>query len=148
MVLSPPRPVSNGLSERGADPIRFLRPVEGEVLSTARPHLRWTPIDGASRYFVEVRDSDGRSLWGGESPDPAIRVPEDASLVRGRAYKALLSAQPADLVEPGQTSVVFRCDSLWRTVLHRLRWAHPLLQWIAGLAVALILLTAIRRPRA
>lgn len=147
IVLSPPRPVSDGLSERGVDLIRFLSPVEGEVISTTQPNLRWTPIVGATRYFVEIRDSDGTSLWESGSPDPSIRVPEDASLARGRTYKAILSARPADLVEPGRTSVVFRTDSLLQMVLHRLRWTHPILQWIASLSAVLTLLMIVRRFR-
>ena len=148
VVLLPPRPITDGLSERGVQRVRFLRPVEGEILATTRPMLRWTSVAGASRYIVRIRDSAGKSIWEGVSPDPGIRIPEDASLVRGAMYKAILSTQPADLVDPGQVSVAFRSDSLGRMLLHRIRWTHPLLQWIGGLSFGLLLLLGIRRPRA
>lgn len=145
VAFLPPRPVGAGSSVRGLDRIRFLRPVEGEVLATGRPLLRWTPIDGASRYLVEVRDRDGTSLWQGETPRPEIRLPGELSLTHGREYKALLSVQPADLVPPGHPSVLFRTGSPWSMLAHRLRWAHPLLQAATVLALGLVVLLGIRR---
>jgi hypothetical protein len=147
IVFTPPQPVTGRLSARGNEGTRFLRPVEGEVVSTAQPILRWTPLEGASRYFIEIRDEKGASLWQGESADETIRLPDEVSLESGHNYKALLSVQPADLLAPGETSVRFRSDSRWRETLHRLRWTHPFLQWTSVLAFGVLLLTGIRRPR-
>ena len=143
----PPRPVGNARSVRGVDHVRFLRPVEGEVLAAGHPVFRWTPVAGVSRYLVEIRDQDGRSLWEGESASPAIRLPEQFALQHGRDYKALLSVQPADLVPPGGTSVLFRSGSPWRVALHRLRWAHPVLQAALAMSLALALVLESHRIR-
>lgn len=147
ILLTPPQPVTGRLSVRGNERTRFLRPVEGEVVSASRPVLRWTPLEGASRYFVEIRDEDGAAIWQGESESATIRLPGDVPLESGRNYKALLSVQPADLLAPGQTSVLFRSDGRWREALHRLRWTHPFLQWTSLLALGVVLLAGIRRPR-
>ncbi len=139
VIFLPPRPVADGSSVRGRERIRFLRPVEGEVVAASRPVLRWTPIPGASRYSVEIRDRDGDLVWECETSNPSIRPPADVSLRHGRGYKALLSVQPADLLPPGRPSVFFRSDSPWRMVLHRLRWTHPFLQVLMFLSLALTL---------
>ena len=145
VFLVPPRPVLPASEVRGPDPIRFLRPVEGEVLAASRPVLRWTAVAGASRYFVELRDQEGRSVWTGESSVPTLRLPEGISLPRNHAFKAILSVEPSDLMPPGATSVVFRRGSPWDLALHRIRWAHPILQGVSLLALAWLVLLGIRR---
>lgn len=145
MAFLPPRPAGVASSVRGLDRVRFLRPVEGEVLAASRPVLRWSPIAGASRYVVEVRDQDGRSLWEGETSESEIRLPANLSLTHGREYRALLSAQPSDLVPPSHPSVRFRGGSYGRVVLHRLRWASPFLQAAAILTLALVVILGTRR---
>lgn len=145
IVLVPPRPVLRRSDVRGPEPIRFLRPVEGEVIAANRPVLRWTAIAGASRYFVELRDRDGRSFWTGESAVPALRLPGGISLPRGHAFKAILSVEPSDLMPPGATSVVFRRGSAWGLAMHRIRWAHPLIQGASLVALTWLVLLGIRQ---
>ena len=132
----PPRPADVSLAYRGADVARFLRPVEGEVLSARQPVFRWTSLAGASRYFVELRDQDGRFVWKGESATPTIRIPDQVALVRGQDYRALLTAMPADLLPPGRPSVLFRMDTFQGMLMHRARWAPLYLQVAVLLAFA------------
>lgn len=35
----------------------------------------WTPVTGAVRYEVRVREVDGTELWRGTSPDPRLELP-------------------------------------------------------------------------
>lgn len=37
--------------------------------------LTWTPVPGAARYEVRVREVDGTELWRGTSPDPRLALP-------------------------------------------------------------------------
>jgi len=150
MLALPPRPTTHGGRARGSDVVRFTRPIEGEIVSTREPELSWTPIPHATGYAIELRDPDGRSVWTGETGVPRIRVPQAAALTPGREYRALLSVRPADLAPPAPASVVFRSDSFGPVVLHRLRWAHPLLQaaTVASLALLSLVLIAGARRRA
>lgn len=138
LVALPPRPISDAGPTRGAVVPRFLRPVEGEIVGTRRPALRWTPIDEATRYVVELRDGEGRTLWIGESEVPEIRVGDSAGLASGREYRALLSVRPADLAPPAPASVAFRSGSPGRMLLHRARWGHPWLQVATVLSLGLL----------
>lgn len=144
-LMLPPRSVERGWLARGEDVDRFLRPAEGEVLATRHPHLRWTPIAGASGYRVEIRDPAGLSVWTGESEGAHLRLPGAAALAGGRDYRAILITRPADLLPPGKVSVSFRIDSPWRMAWHRLRWAHPLLQAAGAASLAAALLLSWRR---
>lgn len=147
MLALPPRPITQEQTARGPDLVRFTRPVEGEVVSTRRPELRWTPIPAASGYAVELRDREGRPVWTGTSTVPELRVPEEAALMPGREYRALLSVRPADLAPLAPASVGFRRDSFGSMVLHRVRWAHPLLQAAAAVSLALLLLASLTGAR-
>ena len=139
MISLPPRPTHTTQQVRGSERTLFIRPVEGEVVAAGRPVLQWQAVSGANRYYVELRDQDGRSLWLGESPVERIQLPESVFLDVGHTYRALLSADPPDLIPPGQTSVAFRRDSWVRMVLHRLRWSHPLLQVAGALSLGVLL---------
>ncbi|HMB70195.1 MAG TPA: zf-HC2 domain-containing protein [bacterium] len=133
----PPRPaVEAGLTRGGTEP-RFLRPVEGEVVSASEPVLRWTPIEGVTRYRVEIRDGAGNTVWTGETEKPKIRVDEGAGL-EGTEYRALLSVRPADLASPVPASVLFRSGSPVDMLLHRARWARPWVQGAALLSLGLL----------
>lgn len=147
MLLLPPRPIHGGAVTRGTEETRFLRPVEGEIVATSQPSLRWTPVAGASRYEVELRDRSGKPVWRGESVDPSIRTDGTPSLPPGGEYRALLSVQPADLLPPGRVSVAFKTGTLGEAILHRLRWAHPVLQAAGLIAAALLVFTLTRRRR-
>lgn len=146
-LILPPRPAGDLPSHRGGDGTKFERPVEGEVVPAGPVSFRWTPVPGASRYRLELRDEDGRQVWSGETATPGLRSPEAPALSRGRRYKATLDVQPADLLPPGRISVAFRPGSGWDVASHRLRFAHPLLQAATLLSSALLLLFAFGRLR-
>jgi hypothetical protein len=132
LLALPPRPATETGLTRGPADIRFLRPVEGEVVSTSRPVLRWTAIQGVTRYAIELRDGQGRTVWTGETDRSEIRVDGEAELAPGGEYRALLSVRPADLAPPAPASVLFHRDSPARMLLHRARWAPV---WAQGLTV-------------
>lgn len=135
VVLLPPRPQGTAGPARGSEEPRFTRPVEGEVVAVADPLLRWTPVENAARYVIEIRDGAGRVTWTAESDAPEIRVRE-GGLEAGTEYRALLYVRPADLAPPAPASVVFRKGSWEDMLLHRARWA-PL--WVQGVAAASLL---------
>ncbi len=140
LVLTlPPRSVLGPGTMRGVDIVRFVRPVEGEVVAAPRVQLRWTPVPGATRYHVELRDAAGRAVWQGESAEPAVEISERGTLAPGQEYRALLTVQPADLLPPGAPSVRFRAGSPPAAFAHRLRWANPAVQ--AAMALSLAWLT-------
>lgn len=145
MISLPPRPTGTAQQVRGSDRTLFIRPVEGEVVAAGRLVLRWEAVGGAHRYYVEIRDEAGRSRWRGESAVESIELPEGVITDVGHTYRALLSADPPDLIPPGQTSVAFRRDTWGRMALHRLRWSHPLLHLVGALSLGLFLVFAFRR---
>lgn len=147
LVVLPPRPIADTGPTRGPTGSRFTRPVEGEIVATRRPVLRWTPIDDVTEYVVELRDRDGRTVWTGESDVPEIRVDESAGLGSGREYRALLSVRPADLAPPVPASVAFRSGSWGRMLLHRARWAHPWLQVVTLLSLGSLSVAWLGRRR-
>ncbi|MCB9514501.1 MAG: hypothetical protein R3C71_10370 [Candidatus Krumholzibacteriia bacterium] len=144
-LIMPPRPVDLGGISRGAEDARFLRPVEGEVVGAGRHRLAWTPVEGASGYRVELRDSQGERVWSGESASPSAELPVTVALEPGTEYRALLGTQPADLLPPGGVSVAFRVGSPLRVALHRLRWTSPVLQGVGLVAAGLLVLLSVRR---
>lgn len=146
-LILPPRPAGDLPAHRGGDGRRFERPVEGEVVPAGPVSFRWTPVPGASRYRLELRDEDGRRVWSGETATPGLRSPQAPALSRDRRYKATLDVEPADLLPPGRISVAFRPGSAWDVASHRLRFAHPLLQAVTLLSSALLLLFAFGRLR-
>ena len=146
ILLLPPRPIHDGAASRGAEATRFRRPVEGEIVSSPRPALSWTPVAGASRYEIELRDHSGKPVWRGESVHPSIPTDDVPALPRGGEYRALLSVQPSDLLPPGRVSVAFKTGTLGQAILHRLRWAHPALQVASALAaLGLVLVLSLGR---
>jgi hypothetical protein len=144
-LIMPPRPVDRGGLARGEDVVRFLRPVEGEVVTPGQRTLSWTPVDGATRYRVELRDGLGKRVWSGESAGTSVSLPGSVPLDAGTRYRALLGTQPTDLLPPGGTSVAFRVGSPWRAALHRLRWASPILQGVSIVAAGLLIVFALFR---
>ncbi len=148
LVLLPPQPPGDLPAVRGGE-LRFLRPVEGEVVPAGGLDLRWTELDGVAKYVVELYDENGRVAWEGASAVPRLDVRAGELPARGE-YRALLSVRPADLAGPVPASVAFRTAS-WPTVLaNRAVHAHPWRQGLVVLMSALVLGTGLfaRRARA
>ncbi|GJM44746.1 MAG: hypothetical protein DHS20C21_15880 [Gemmatimonadota bacterium] len=138
LVLLPPRPVGDPSAVRGEGELRFVRPVEGEVLPGGDLQLRWTELTGAAEYVVEVRDSAGEVAWQGTSPVPEVKL-DAGTLSAPSEYRALLTVRPADLAGPVPASVAFRTASWPGVVADRATRAHRWRQILAGIATAFLL---------
>ncbi len=145
LLYMPPRSRHEDSVQRGDDHAVFLRPVEGELVSSLTPNLRWSQITGVSSYLVQVRELGGDIVWESEGGEAELRIPVEASLERDREYKVLLATQPHDLLPPEGISVIFRTGSIWAVALHRLRWAHPLIQTVGIVSIAIVLLVSLTR---
>lgn len=63
------------------------------------PTFEWAPYSSADRYFLEVADELGRTVWGGFAGDtPRVELPKTTTRV---AYGALAGSDPGPL-EPGR----------------------------------------------
>ncbi len=115
-----------GQGGRGA----FLRPVEGEVVTVARPGLRWTPIAGATAYQVEISQVDGPWSWSGRADEASLVLPPVAALPADGEFRALVEPIPADLAGLVDTSVYFKRSGLLDFLGYR-AGAAP--RWVLGL---------------
>ena len=137
MLMLPPRDLTGRIS-RGDDAPRFLRPVEGEVVVSASPQLRWTAVDGATGYQIQVLDPDGDYAWSGRSDQETARIPADLPLPAGRDVRVLVSPVPSDLAPMGEISVSFRRGDTFAFLADRFRRAHvaSAVVGLAGLVMA------------
>ncbi len=140
MVMSP-RARDDGRIVRSADEPRFLRPVEGEVVSGGHPRLSWAPIEGASAYRLTISEVGGDYAWRGETADHNLTVPASAALPLARDYRAFLEPVPADLAQPGGVTVSFRAGDLREHTAYRLAASSPWIK-VLGLAGVFLLLGA------
>ncbi|MBK8168027.1 MAG: hypothetical protein IPK64_18940 [bacterium] len=110
LLASPPRAAGGDRLLRSADPVRILRPVEGEIIA-GTPCVRWVPIAGATGYRVRVESRGGDVTWSREilGRDSTLAL-EGASLPPGD-YRAHVEPVPADLARPGGLAVAFRAGS-------------------------------------
>ncbi len=137
LLLVPPAPVGGDRIERGDGAPTFRRPVEGEVLIDRTPRLSWRPVEGASRYRLEVTAVGGDYHWRTETEATAATVPADSPLPDDARLRAVLAPVPADLAAPGELSVAFRTGDVADLLHHRLAMAGP---GVLGLGLASLLL--------
>jgi hypothetical protein len=147
-LLLPPRPTGPAVATRGVTSPDFQRPVEGEMVPASRSLLVWTPVPQATRYLIQLRDSEGTSLWEASTTDTCLRLPEALRLEPGIGYRALLSVQPADLLPPGSLSVGFRSGGAWARAWDHARRPQPSVQLLASGGLLLLSVSLLRRrPR-
>jgi hypothetical protein len=134
LIFLPPQPAGDVVNRRGTpDEVRFLRPVEGEVVLTGATSLSWSPVDGATSYKVTLTDVDGEVVWEETTTDTRLEFPASATDSGDKTLRAILATVPADLVSPGQISVSFRTGNTLHVAWDRLAKAPP---WLGLLALA------------
>lgn len=137
VVLLPPRAVTPARTTRGLEPIRFLRPVEGEVVLRKDVSAEWISASGPARYRIELRDEHGQSVWSTETAAREATAP-GGDLVAGTRYRLLLTTVPRDLGPLTPASVEFRVGTLAEAAAHRVRWGN--LWGRAGVVVSTVAL--------
>lgn len=139
-LLLPPTAGELGLIDRaGNDRRSFQRPIEGEVLQSARPTLSWNPIDEATSYQITVTEVGGTYSWQGETSGTSIQVPAAHALPERGRLRALLEPIPNDLAAAYEISVSFERRGWTRFLRYRISHSHPWSRWIAALGGVLLL---------
>jgi hypothetical protein len=73
--------------ERGvADGITLVGP-SAEIDGATRPTFAWKPVPGARRYELEVLDEQGVLVWGAETSETSVTLPDPRLLAPGRTYR-------------------------------------------------------------
>ena len=85
-VVPPPH---RGTSLPGATPM-LVSPV-GVVAEGSL--LRWTTVPGADRYRITVFDSNSKIVFGDETSDTMLALPDSAALEPGRTYLWMVEAR-------------------------------------------------------
>jgi hypothetical protein len=120
MLLLPPRAVLEGRVVRGEQRQAVTRPVADEVVLGGHPQIRWTALEGASRYDVDVRQVGGDLRWSTSTPAAAVEVPEDEALPVGERYRVTVTPVPPHAARDGQLSTSFRTARLGPWLAYRL----------------------------
>lgn len=119
VLLGPPRAPGDDLRLRAdGDRPAITRPVSEEVVLGERPHVAWTPVEGATAYRVTLCSVDGAHEWAHETDASSLRVPEDAGLASSARYRILLETVPAHLAGGGVRSS-FRTGTLGEFLRYR-----------------------------
>ena len=126
MMTLAPRPVGPTVSIRGAESARFLRPVEGEVVTRDALSVNWTEVPGADSYELHLSEVDGPSSWTASTMGTRWEPCADVELSEGGSYRLVLATVPEDLSTPGSPSVRFRVGGSWDLVRHRMARAQPI----------------------
>ena len=143
MMILPPEPPRSSVTPRsGETPIRFLRPVQEQVVG-AVPHLAWTEIDGASGYRLILEDLEGTFRWQRVVEATSLSLPDSVAVPSPARLRAHLESVPPDLTPAGGVSVTFRTGSGLDIVKHRLHAAPLYTRLLAGLGLLTAAGTAI-----
>ncbi len=142
LVLAPEAPNGDLIPRAGSSELRFVRPVESEVVLGGRPRLSWSSLPDAVMYRVTLRAVDGTYTWSDSTRATHIRVPTEAAVPRSMRLRAFVEPVPPDLAPPRGSSVSFRTGGLGGFLGHRLR-AAPIGSRVAGLVGGILVLTAL-----
>ncbi len=145
IMILPPKPIYSVEGFRGVDKVKFIRPVEGEVLSGELQVLTWEIVPEASTYEIQIRDDSGQTIWEDRSTDNTLVLQQALELESGKGYRAILSVQPADLLPPGGASVAFRCGGFREKAKHQYRYPNKNAKVMAVFGICLLTLSLIKR---
>ncbi len=140
-MLLPPSPRGQQVLQRGNDQNpHFLRPLEGEVVTTGRPHLRWSAISGATGYEVEVDQIGGSYNWSGWTTEPDLRLPPEGTVPVGERFRVIVRPIPADLAGPVALSTSFVRAGRAEFLGYRLTVLPLPVIFVAGVGLILLLM--------
>ncbi|MDX2034236.1 MAG: zf-HC2 domain-containing protein [Blastocatellia bacterium] len=133
------RPASALMGEPGEDSGFALQSPVGRVVLSDRPALRWSALEGATNYVVEIYDSQFNLA--ASSPLLTERAWTPPTLARGRIYawqvRATRDGQELIAPRPPAPQARFRVlDSTSAQEIARLQRAFPASHLLLGLAYA------------
>ena len=147
VFLWPPASPDTG-ARRAAPDAGFVRPVEGEVVHSATPVLRWNPVPGATAYEVEISQVEGDYTLKARADAAELRVPAETPLPPGAMLRGVVRPIPTDLAGPVDMSVAFRRAGWTAYALYRLRTAPFVLHLLLAAGLFGLLWEWPRRRRA
>lgn len=133
MFLVPPEGRNPGGVTRGGEvPLKFERPVEGEIIWGDAPELKWTEIPGATSYRVQISEVGGDYKWSGLTAGTSLQIPAEYPLPADGIFRGVVHPVPADLARPMAVTVAFS-RSGWREFLrYRMKAAPVVVKGMAG----------------
>jgi len=133
MFLMPPTGRNPGGVQRdGESAPRFERPVEGEIVWGDAPELKWSPIEGATSYRVEISEVGGDFKWTGSTNGTSVQMSPENPLPDDGIFRGVVLPVPADLARPTAVTVAFS-RSGWREFLrYRVKAAPVVIKGLAG----------------
>jgi hypothetical protein len=146
VFVLPPDGRTGGARRGDASLPHFVRPVEGEVLLSAAPVLKWSEIPDATSYRVQISEIGGDYLWSALVDEPEVRIPTGQPLPPDGIFRGLVQPVPGDLAGLADVSVAFS-RSGWREFLTYRTAAAPLWLRVLGVVALLGLFGGIRWPR-
>ena len=81
-----PRRAADDHSTRSGSRLATVELLRATTAADGAPTFVWTPVDGATRYRVELFSEDGRSLWARDVDAPPVTWPADVPRAAG-SYK-------------------------------------------------------------
>lgn len=78
------------------EPPRMLEPLANSTIGAAPVVFRWTPVEGAVQYRVQLLTSDGEVVWSEMTAETSIRFEQPLAGGAGRQYYAWVAAQLPD----------------------------------------------------
>lgn len=150
MLTLPPRPDHGDHAVRNGQRLGIQRPVSGEHVAESTMTIRWTRVDGAARYRVELEQVGSDSVWQSETADTAISMPTAGSLPSGERFRIRVEPVPGYLGPDGGWTTSARTSSLSGWLWYRLGHGSTGGAWtaLAGLlALGLAMVAGLRSNR-
>lgn len=141
ILLLPPRAPHEDMVMRGEGQPGIDRPVPGEVVLGGRPEVRWTELEGANRYNVEISMVGGDHSWSTTTEDAAVAIPEGMDLPVGARYRVNVAPVPGHVAPDGALRSSFRTGGGGQWIGYRLERGAPAGR-LVGLAGGLVLIVA------
>ena len=136
-ILPPTGRNPGGVWRDGESAPKFERPVEGEIIWGEAPVLKWSEIEGATSYRVQISEIGGDYKWSGSTEGTSLRMSSEYPLPEDGIFRGVVHPVPADLARPTAVTVAFR-KSGWREFLgYRVKAAPVGLKGLAGVGVGI-----------
>ena len=139
LMLLPPRTTLDGRIMRGDETqAAILRPVADEVTLGGHPRLRWTPLEGATRYEVRIEQVGGGYAFRTATTETELSVPEGMQLPVGERYRLVVEPVPRHAAPEGGLRSSFATGGIGRWLEYRLRRGSRGGLALGGLGVILL----------
>jgi hypothetical protein len=89
-IATPPDAAVRGTADEAGP--RLLAPAAEAVIDATRVEVRWTVVQSAVFYEVQITTDEGDPVWSGRESGSATRLPAGVSFSPGRRYFAWVTA--------------------------------------------------------